>query len=446
MAGTPSPSTISTKQQRIATLAREAPEMAFTSLSHYIDIEWLQGAYRLTRKNGAPGIDGQTAEEYAAKLEENLQSLLNRAKSGTYRAPPVRRAHIPKGSGSETRPIGIPTFEDKVLQRAVVMVMEAIYEQDFKDFSYGFRPGRSAHEALQAFWEQMMEMGGGWVLEVDIRKFFDTLGHGHIQELVRKRVRDGVLLRLIGKWLNAGVMEDGSVTHPEAGTPQGGVVSPLLANIYLHEVMDRWFKSEVHPRLKGRAFLIRYADDLIIGFSSEEDARRVSKVLPKRFERYGLTLHPEKTRLVPFRPRRGKPRSGDPTSEPGSFDFLGFTHYWGLSRQGAWVIKRKTAKGRLGRALQRVAKWCRRVLHRPVKEQHHELSRKLRGHYAYYGITGNGTSLSRFFHEVTKIWRKWLARRSQRGIDWVRFNRMMRAFPLPTPVVIHSYQRHAAKP
>jgi len=200
--------------------------MAFTSLSHSIDIEWLQEAYRLTRKNGAPGIDGRTAEEYAARLEENLQSLLNRAKPGMYRAPPVRRAHIPKGSGSETGLIGIPTFEDKVLQRAVAMVMEALYEQDFKDFSYGFRPGRSAHEALQAFWEQMMEMGGGWVLEVDIRKFFDTLDHGHIQELVRKRVRDGVLLRLIGKWLNAGVMEDGSVTHPEAGTPQGGVISP----------------------------------------------------------------------------------------------------------------------------------------------------------------------------------------------------------------------------
>jgi group II intron reverse transcriptase/maturase len=446
MAGTPSPSTISTKQQRIATLAREAPEMAFTSLSRSIDIEWLQEAYRLTRKNGAPGIDGQTAEKYAARLEENLQSLLNRAKSGMYRAPPVRRAHIPKGSGSETRPIGIPTFEDKVLQRAVAMVMEALYEQDFKDFSYGFRPGRSAHGALQAFWEQMMEMGGGWVLEVDIRKFFDTLDHGHIQELVRKRVRDGVLLRLIGKWLNAGVMEDGSVRHPEAGTPQGGVVSPLLANIYLHEVVDRWFESEVQPRLKGRAFLVRYADDLIIGLSSEEDARRVSKVLPKRFERYGLALHPEKTRLVPFRPRRGRPRSGDPTQEPGSFDFLGFTHYWGLSRKGAWVIKRKTAKGRLGRALQRVAEWCRRVLHRPVKEQHSDLSRKLRGHYAYYGLTGNGPSLSRFFHEVTKTWRKWLARRSQRGMDWERFNRMMRAFPLPTPVVIHSYQRHAAKP
>jgi RNA-directed DNA polymerase len=242
------------------------------------------------------------------------------------------------------------------------------------------------------------------------------------------------------------VMEDGCVTHPEAGTPQGGVVSPLLANIYLHEVLDCWFESEVQPRLKGRAFLIRYADDLLIGFSSEEDAHRVKEVLPKRFGRYGLTLHPEKTRLVPFRPKRGKLRPGELTPEPGSFDFLGFTHYWGLSRKGSWVIKRKTAKGRLGRALQRVAEWCRRVLHRPVKEQHQELSRKLRGHYAYYGLTGNAASLSRFYHEVTKSWRRWLARRSQRGMDWERFNRMMKTFALPTPVVIHSYQRHAAKP
>lgn len=446
MAGTPSPSTISTKQQRIATLAREAPDMAFTSLSHHIDVEWLKEAYRLTRKNGAPGVDGQLAEEYAVNLEENLQSLLNRAKSGTYRAPPVRRAHIPKGSGSETRPIGIPTFEDKVLQRAVVMAMEAVYEQDFKNCSYGFRPGRSAHQALQGFWDQMMKMGGGWVVEVDIRKFFDTLDHGHIQELVRKRVRDGVLLRLIGKWLNAGVMEDGSVTRPEAGTPQGGVVSPLLANIYLHEVLDQWFEAEVQPRLAGRAFMVRYADDFVIGFTSEADARRLMAVLPKRFGKYGLTLHPEKTRLVRFRPPRGQSTTGSDQSVPETFDLLGFTHYWGRSRRGTWVIKRKTARGRLRRALQRAAEWCRRSMHRPVREQHRDLSRKLQGHYGYYGITGNAPALSRFFHEVTRTWRKWLARRSQRGMDWERFNRMLKTFALPAPRVVHSTQKHAANP
>ena len=227
---------------------------------------------RATRKDGAAGVDGQTAEVYAEQLLDNLQSLLDRAKSGTYQAPPVRRVHIPKGTEGDTRPIGIPTFEDKVLQRAVVMVLEAVYEQDFLDFSYGFRPGRSAHQALDAVWQRTMGTDGGWILEVDIRKFFDTLDHAHLRELLQRRVRDGVLLRLIGKWLNAGILEDRRLTHPEAGTPQGGVISPLLANIYLHYVLDVWFEEEVRPRLKGRAFLIRYADDFIMGFSCEEDA------------------------------------------------------------------------------------------------------------------------------------------------------------------------------
>jgi RNA-directed DNA polymerase len=441
MAGTPSSETISTKRERIATLAREAPKLAFTSLSHHIDIEWLREAYRLTRKNGAPGVDGQTASDYAANLEENLQSLLDRAKSGTYWAPPVRRVHIPKGSGTgELRPIGIPAFEDKVLQRAVVMVLECIYEQDFLDCSFGFRPGRSAHQALQAFRDQTMKMGGGWVIELDIRKFFDTLSHGQLRDILRQRVRDGVLLRLIGKWLNAGVMEDGSIEYPESGTPQGGVVSPLLANIYLHEVLDTWFEEEVKPRLKGQAHLVRYADDAVISFSLEEDARRVLEVLPKRFGKHDLTLHPEKTRLVLFRP----PRSG--SSQPGSLDLLGFTHHWAKSRRGYWVIKRKTATGRFTRALKRMAEWCRRARHRPVREQHRDLSRKLRGHYGYYGITGNSRALSRFRHEVARIWWKWLARRSQRRLTWDRFKQLLECFPLPAATATHSTLRSAANP
>ena len=251
-------------------------------------------------------MDGQTWAEYAKNLEGNLQSLLDRAKSGTYRAPPVRRVHIPKaGSTTETRPIGIPTLEDKVLQRAVVMLLEPIYEQDFDAGSYGFRPGRSAHQALEDLWKQTMDSGGGWILEVDIRKFFDTLDHAHLREFLQHRVRDGVLLRLIGKWLKAGVMEDGSVSYPDAGSPQGGVISPLLANVFLHYVLDVWFEQEVQPRLRGRAYLIRYADDFVIWFTHEDDARRVMEVLPKRFGKYGLTLHPDKTRLVPFhRPPR----------------------------------------------------------------------------------------------------------------------------------------------
>ena len=249
--------------------------MGFTSLAYFIDIDWLREAYRRTRKDGAVGVDGQTGEDYAVNLEDNLRSLLERAKSGTYQAPPVRRAYIPKaGSATETRPLGIPTFEDKVLQRAVVMVLEAIYEQDFMDCSYGFRPGRSAHQALESLWDQTMAMGGGWIVEVDIRKFFDTIDHGHLRALLKRRVRDGVLLRLIGKWLNAGVLEDGCVTHPETGSPQGGVISPMLSNIFLHYVLDEWFERDVQPRLKGQSFLIRFADDFVMGFSCEEDARK----------------------------------------------------------------------------------------------------------------------------------------------------------------------------
>ena len=261
-------------------------------------------------------MDGQTAADYAADLEGNLRSLLDRAKSGRYQAPPVRRVHIPKGTGSETRPIGIPTFEDKVLQRAVVMVLEAVYEQDFLDCSYGFRPGRSAHQALDALWHRLMEVRGGWVLEIDIRKFFDALDHRHLRAILRRRVRDGVLLRLIGKWLKAGVLEDGCVTHPESGSPQGGVISPVLANAYLHEVLDTWFEQTVKPRLKGRASLIRYADDAVLVFEVEGDARRVLDVLPKRFGKYGLTLHPEKTRLVPFQGLRREPPRAPVTSVP----------------------------------------------------------------------------------------------------------------------------------
>jgi len=438
MEGTPSPQTVSTKQQRIAKEAKEE-KRAFNTLAHNIDVDWLKEAFRRTRKDGAPGIDGLMARDYETQLEENLQSLLNRVKSGEYRAPAVRRVHIPKGDGSQTRPIGIPTFEDKVLQRAVKMVLEPIYEQDFLDCSYGYRPGRSPHQALEGFWQQMMKMGGGWVVEVDIKSFFDTLSHQHLQQLIRGRVRDGVLLRLIGKWLNAGVEEAGSVSYPEAGTPQGGVISPLLSNIYLHEVLDKWVETEVKPRLKGQAFLVRFADDFVMGFSSEEDARRVMDVLPKRFGKYGLTLHPEKTRLLRFTP----PREGADKAPLASFDFLGFNHHWAKSQKGRWVIKRKTASGRFTRALKKVTEWCRKFRHWTLKEQHQHLSAALRGHYGYYGITGNSQALGRFAFEVQKAWKKWLARRSQRGMSWERFNRMLERFALPPPRAVHSVLRAA---
>ena len=279
--------------------------------------------------------------------------------------------------------------------------------------------------------------GGGQCVESS----FDTLDHQHLQQILRRRVRDGVLLRLIGKWLNAGAQEAGKVSYPDAGTPQGGVISPLLANVYLDEVLDEWVEVEVKPRLKGGAFLIRYADDFVMGFSNEEDARRVMDVLPKRFGKYGLTLHPEKTRLLRFEP----PREGGGNPPPQSFDFLGFTHFWSKSLKGRWVIKRQTAKSRFTRALKKVADWCRAFRHRPLDEQHRHLSAALRGHYGYFGITGNSQALARFAHEVRRVWKKWLARRSQRGMSWERFLQVAKRFPLPPPRAIHSVLR-AAKP
>ncbi len=436
---------VSTRLHRIAELARRAPEMVIVTLAHHIDLAWMYEAYRQTRKNGAVGIDEVTAAEYAADLDGNLRSLLERFKSGSYFAPPVRRVLIPKGDGRKTRPIGIPTFEDKVLQRAVLMALEAVYEQDFHDCSYGFRPGRSAHDALQSLWHKLMQVGGGWVLEADISSFFDTLDHGTLRGFLDQRVRDGVIRKMIDKWLKAGVMEDGQLRRLEGGTPQGGVISPLLANIYLHEVLDRWFAEQVQPRMRGPAHLIRYADDFVIVFADESDARRVMEVLPKRFGRFGLGLHPEKTRLIAFsKPGEPQQKGG---GKPPTFDLLGFTHYWGLSRKGAWVVKRKTARTRLSRAIKRVSEWCKRNRHSKIADQHRYLSAMLLGHYSYYGITGNGRALSVFEDRVTWHWQYWLRRRSQRRrLSWPRFLRLLKRYALPPPRVVHSVYRRAVNP
>lgn len=418
-------------------MAKAMPGVPLTTLAHHIDVDWLREAYRRTRKDGAAGIDGRNASQYAERLEDNLRSLLERVKAGTYRAPPVRRVHIPKGDGSDKRPIGIPTFEDKILQRAVAMLLEAIYEQEFHDFSYGFRPGRSAHDACDALQQATVKMAGGWVLEVDIKKFFDTLDHEHLRTILSQRVRDGAILRLIGKWLNAGVMEGATLSHPEAGTPQGGVISPLLANIYLHEVLDGWFVRDVQHRLNGRSVLVRYADDFVFVFAQQVDAERVLDVLPKRFGKYGLTLHPEKTRLVPFRRPDRDPGDDD---GPGTFDLLGFTHYWALSRNGHWVVKKRTAKDRFSRTLRRIAEWCRAHRHDDVEVQHRALVRKLRGHYAYFGVTSNGGALARLSYETMAIWRKWLSRRSQKAfVSWERMLRLLERYPLPPPRIVHRY-------
>lgn len=439
MAGTPSSVDISPRLDRIANLAKDAPSMAFTTLAHHIDLDFLREAHRRTRKGGAVGVDGQTAKEYASKLDANLSSLLDRAKSGRYRAPPVRRVYIPKGKG-ELRPLGIPTFEDKVLQRAVTMVLEAIYEQDFLDCSYGFRPGRSAHDALSALHQEVMTMKGGWVLEADIQGFFDSLDHGHLRTILRRRVRDGVLLRLVGKWLNAGVQTEMGRERPRSGSPQGGVISPLLANVYLHEVLDVWFSEQVSPRLKGRARLIRYADDFVIVFSRRNDAERVLSVLPNRFGRYGLTLHPDKTRLVPFRrpPRGGSWRDGvRDAAAPGTFDFLGFTLHWAKSRRGFDVVKLRTSASRLRRTLQRLNAWCRRVRHLPVWWQWKRLCQSLLGHIAYFGISGNFRAVQKVVWLTQVIWRKWLNRRSQRkSMVMQKMRRLLARYPLPRARIV----------
>ena len=336
------------------------------------------------------------------------------------------------------------------------MVLEAVYEQDFHDCSYGFRPGRSAHQALASLWQQTMQINGGWILDVDIQKYFDTLDHAHLRKLLRRRVRDGVLLRLIGKWLHAGVLEDGNLSYPEAGTLQGvdpcwdrGVISPLLSNVFLHYVLDEWFEQVVQPCLKGRAFLIRYADDFVMGFACEEDARQVLDVLPKRFGKYGLTLHPAKTRLVPFQrpPRRPARKGSTKGSPPGSFDLLGFTHYWARSQRGYWVVKLKTASDRFSRAVRSIDSWCRDHRHWSLKEQQQKLNEKLRGHYAYYGVTGNSEALSRFRWEVDRRWRKWLGRRNrERSMTWNVFRRLLQRYPLAPVRTLRSIFKRAAKP
>jgi group II intron reverse transcriptase/maturase len=437
MAGAPHPSTISTKQQRIATLARQMPDEALRTLAHHIDVDWLKGAWRQTRKDGATGIDGRTAAAYAQDLEGNLARLLDRSKSGLYRAPPVRRTYIPKADG-KMRPLGIPTIEDKVLQRGFLMLLEPLYETVFHDCSYGFRPGRSAHQALEQLRNHLRSVDGGWVLDVDIRAFFDRVDHGVLRELLQQRVRDGVVIRQIGKWLNAGVMEAGALTRSDLGTPQGGVISPLLANIYLHYAVDEWFAEAVVPRLRGRAHLVRYADDFVMVFEHEDDARRVLEVLPKRLARFGLEVSPEKTRLVRF----GRPTSD--TDPPDSFDFLGFTLFWGKSRQGRPTIRWKTAKKRVARTLRSFWEYCRDCRHHPVQAQHAALGRKLRGHYQYFGLTMNFRTMDEVFHRVKAIWRYWLDRRSQRSrMTWQRFHGLLARMPLPKPRVVHSVLRIA---
>lgn len=429
---------MSTKQEQIAELARRAPAMAVTSLNHHLDLDWMREAFRATRRDGAVGIDGQTAADYEANLQENLLDLLERIKSGRYRAPAVRRVYIPKGNG-DRRPLGIPTFEDKVAQRAVVMLLEPIYENTFKECSYGFRPGRSAHQALRALRNNVHDNGGRWILDVDLRRYFDTIDHGLLRRALDKRIADGVVRRMIDKWLKAGVMESGSWTKSTAGTPQGGVISPLLANVFLHYALDVWFTEEVAPKLRGRASLVRYADDFVLVFEDFLACVQTRQALGKRMAACRLELHPTKTKMVDFRYKKPNGQR-HPRTDTTSFVFLGFVHVWGKSRRGKNIVCQRTAKDRYARALRSLWVWCKRNRHRPIPWQHERLCRSMRGHFAYYGITGNSRRLRWFAHQVERIWHRWLERRTRgQPMRWSRFRALLNRYPLPAPKIVHRY-------
>lgn len=423
---------MSPKLLEVMERAKRNPTMRFHSLAHLIDEAALQRVYHRLRKDSAVGVDGVNKAHYGEALADNIADLHGRMKAMRYRHQPVRRVHIPKGPG-KTRPIAISTVEDKIVQGALREVLEAVYEPIFSDRSYGFRPGRSAHDALRTL-DQVLDAGEvNWILEADIETFFDSVDRKALMAMLQERVADTSLLRLVGKCLHVGILEGEAYTEPTEGTAQGSSLSPLLGNIYLHHVLDQWFELAVLPRMEGKAHLIRYADDFIIGFEREDDARRVWDVLRSRFERYGLRLHPDKTRLLPF----GRPPPGSPDRKgPAGFDFLGFTVYWRRTRSKAWRPALKTRTARLRRAIAAATEWCRSHRHDPVVEQSIALGQKLNGHYNYFGVNNNEKSLKLLRYRVQRGWKKWLSRRGQRRpLNWERFNGILRLYPLPTPTI-----------
>jgi RNA-directed DNA polymerase len=426
---------MSTGLDRIAELARANKTLQFTSIAHLLTVTALERAWAGLRKEASAGVDGVTYAEYGVHVRENLEQLHDRLESGQYRAQPLRRVYIPKEEGTR-RPISIPTLEDKIVQRAAMELLTAIYEQDFLGCSYGFRPGRSPHEALDEIGRVICRRPVRYVLEADICAYFDAIVRSQLMELIEKRVRDGGMLRLIGKWINVGVLEDGRLLVTQTGVGQGQVISPLLANIYLHYVLDEWFEDVVKPRLRGAAYEIRYADDFILCFQYREDAEKVLGVLGKRFEKYGLRLHPDKTRLIEFgREALTKSEEGG-GPKPGTFDFLGFTHVCKRSRRGKFTIHVRTMRKRLRRSLKRASAWCQRHRHQPVVEQWAALNAMLRGHYQYYGRPTNFRRLWEFYREVRKIWRKWLNRRTRgKTLPWRLYDQLLAAYPLQRPYI-----------
>ncbi|MDP6493939.1 MAG: group II intron reverse transcriptase/maturase [Dehalococcoidia bacterium] len=422
---------MTTELRKVAERARREPDAKFHSLAHLIDEVALMRAYRRQRADAAVGVDRVTKEQYAQDLIARLRDLHERLRSMRYRHQPILRKHIPKERSKKMRPIGISAFEDKLVQDAIREVLEAVYEQYFLECSYGFRPGRKAHDALRAIDRVVYRGEVNWILEADITSFFDSLDRSMLSEMLRERVPDGSLLRLIGKCLHVGVLDGEEFCLPEYGTTQGSVLSPMLGNIYLHHALDLWFEEEAKPRVRGKAHLIRYADDFVIGFELQEDAKRVMEVLHKRMAKYGLTLHADKTRLMPFR----RPSAGQNKGKgPGTFEFLGFKLYWRRTRKGQWEMACKTRHARLNRAIRNIYEWCRSHRHLPIPVQHAALVRRIQGHFNYFGVNGNSRSLSLVKYHAERAWYKWLCRRSQRGrLNWERFEDLLRDFPLPQP-------------
>ena len=417
---------------RVMERAKRNPQERQLSLAYLIDVEALRRSYQRTSGRAAVGVDGIDKKGYGQNLEENLRDLHKRLKEMKYRHQPILRVHIPKENG--TRPIGISTVEDKIVQGALSEILGAIYEQEFLECSYGFRPKRGPHDALRDLNQAVRNGEVNMVLEADIKSFFDTIVRKMLVEMLQERIADKSFMRLIGKCLHVGVLEGEEFSSPDEGTVQGSIISPILGNIYLHYALDKWFETEVKPRLKGKAILIRYADDFIIGFEHEHDAKRVMEVLDKRMARYGLSLHPDKTQLIDFRRPPSNRRGG---KGPGSFDFLGFTIYWKQNARGqGWHMSWKTRKARLGRFIKAVNDRCRSQRHRSVEDQHKSLVRQIRGNFNYYGINDNTRSLQMVLKEAERTWFKWLNRRSQRSqLTWKRFKVLLQRYPLPSPQV-----------
>jgi group II intron reverse transcriptase/maturase len=425
--------------ERVRQAARKERKQRFTALLHHVyDVDRLHAAYLALKRDAAAGIDGETWRHYGESREANLRDLAARVKRGAFRASPVRRAYIPKTDG-RLRPLGVPTLEDKILQRAVVEVLSAIYEQDFLGFSYGFRPKRSPHHALDALTVGIETKKVNWVLDADIRAFFDTLNHEWLIRFLEHRVADQRVVRLIQKWLRAGVLEDGQRTRSEVGTVQGGSISPLLANIYLHYVFDLWVQRWRRTQARGDRVVVRFADDFVVGFEHREEAERFLADLQERFVRFGLTLHPDKTRLIEFGRYADQNRRGRGDGKPETFNFLGFTHSCGKTRKGRFAVLRQTMRRRWQAKLQEVKAELRRRLHDPIPDQGQYLRSVLGGHTRSYGVPRNGPSLQAFRSALTRLWQTALMRRSQTAfVSRTRLTRLARRW-LPVPHICHPY-------